>query len=300
MSFISAKLPTRCSLPKLLLLICSLSVSCDAYHPKAYITPLVQPNRQTVEMGTPLELEYSFQTSKDFPGLKKDLIVFCHFLDPHGVIRFVDDHSPPILTNQWKAADRYRYTRTLFIPENIPAGNYTIELGMYTPSGKGEAFALNAKRLSERSYDVGKLQIAAAPVETSDQFLNGWYQVEREPNNIWYHWRWIAKQASLKAKNPRADALLYLKADTDPGRFEEPQNVSVFLENRKLDQFAITTAEPVVKKYLISRYDLGNQENVQLSLEVDKTFMPASDGRSDDKRQLGIRVYCFYLGKARD
>lgn len=251
-------------------------------------------------MGTPLEVEYSFYTAKDYPGLKKDLTVFVHFLDPQRIIRFVDDHTPPQLTNQWKASSTYTYTRTIFIPENIPAGGYTIELGMYTPSGKGEGFALNAKRISDRSYDVGGFHIVKPNVNSQTEYLEGWYEPEREPNNDWYHWRWISSIASMKVANPRADSLLYLKADTDPERFPEPQTVTLFLNQARIDQFSMKGGEPMVKKYVIPKDQLGQKEQVDLKIEVDKTFVPASDGVSTDKRKLGIRVYSLYLGKLKN
>lgn len=299
MNSTSARLAIKQLLRKFFLLLLVLQ-ACDAYHPKAFISPHVQTNKKLVEMGTPVEVEYSFDTAKDYPGLKKDLTVFVHFLDPQGIIRFVDDHVPAQLTNQWKAGSTYTYTRTIFIPENIPAGGYTIELGMYTPSGKGEGFALNAKRISERSYDVGNFRIVKPNVNSQPEYVEGWYEPEREINNDWYHWRWISGIAALRVPNPQADAFLYLKADTDPERFPEPQSVQLSLNQTRVDQFPMEGGEPMVKKYFIPKEKLGQQEKVELKIEVDKTFVPASDGKATDKRKLGIRVYSLYLGKAKD
>ncbi len=39
---------------------------------------------------------------------------------------------------------------------------------------------------------------------------------------------------------------------------------------------------------------------LELKVEVDKTFRPAEDKVSADTRELGIRVYELYLGKAND
>jgi hypothetical protein len=171
---------------------------------------------------------------------------------------------------------------------------------MYTPSGKGERFALNAKRISERSYDVGNFRIVKPNQASQAEYVQGWYQVEREPNNNWYHWRWTTNAATMKVPNPEADALLYLKADTDPERFTEPQNVRIFLNQSEVDQFPMQGGEPMVKKYSISKDRLGAGSQVELKIEVDKTFVPASDGKAKDERRLGIRVYSLYLGKAKD
>lgn len=274
-----------------ILLLALAAGSCDARRPRAYITPGVSFNKPAVRMGTPLEVTYTFRTSSDYTGLKKDLIVFVHFLDPRGAIRFVDDHTPPILTNQWGPGREYAYTRTVFIPDNIPAGEYVVELGMYTPSGKGERFALNAKRLSERSYDVGHVSIQPAGPE--GEFVRGWYDIEREPGNPWEHWRWTAGSAVLRVRNPRADSLLYLKAGTDRSRFAEPQAVVIYLGDKEVDRFRMESSEPAVRKIPVSAAQLGGAETVDLRLEVDHTFTPGGN----DPRALGIRVYSFYLGR---
>jgi hypothetical protein len=267
--------------------------SCDASRPKSYITPRVIFNKASAQMGTPIEVTYSFDTSDDFPGLKKDLTVFVHFLDPSGKIRFVDDHNPPIRTNQWGPARHYSYTRTYFVPENIPAGKYIVELGMYTPIGKGERFVLNAKQLSERSYDVGNIQIEKPSANPEGELVSGWFDLERETNNDWYHWRWIGKTAIAKLPNPHANSLLYLRAEGEPQRFPNEQNVSVYVNGTELDRFSVETAEPFVQKYKIDAESLGTNSAVEVKLEVDQTFVPSAD----DKRELGLRVYCLFLGR---
>jgi hypothetical protein len=278
----------------ILLLLLPIVFSCDASRPKSYITPRVTFNKPSAEMGTPVEVIYSFDTSEDFPGLKKDLTVFVHFLDPSRRIRFVDDHNPPIRTNQWGPGRNYSYTRTYFLPENIPAGKYIVELGMYTPIGKGERFVLNAKQLSERSYDVGTINIQNSTTEP--QLVSGWFDLEREPNNDWYHWRWIGKTAIAKLPNTDANSILYLKAEGEPQRFQTPQNVTVYFNDQELDRFSVESAEPFVRKYKIDTARLESDSTVEVKLEVDQTFVPSEN----DKRELGLRVYCLYLGRAQD
>ncbi len=283
-----------------LLLLLGLLAACDARRPKAYITPEVRFNRRSVEMGAPVEVTYTFRASRDFPGLRKDLVVFVHFIDPSGVIRFVDDHTPAIRTNQWKAASEYSYTRTMFIPENIPAGDYIVELGMYTPMGKGERFVLNAKMRSERTYDLGRLPIHEPEVEKKTEYVQGWYDVEREPNNNWYHWQWTSARAVKRMPNPKAPALLYLSADTDRNRFPDDPRVTVMVGNRVVETFPIDSSEPFVKKYRLDPQSLGQAEMVELSLLIDHTFKPSDDGVSTDSRPLGLRVYSFYLDRESD
>jgi hypothetical protein len=251
-------------------------------------------------MGTPVEITYTFDTSDDFPGLKKDLTIFVHFLDPRNVIRFVDDHHPPTRTNQWLSAGHYTYNRTYFIPENIPEGKYKVELGMYTPSGKGERFVLNAKPLSERSYEVGEIKVVSPSERTQNEYVSGWYDVEKEPDDNWYHWRWTSRSALVRAPNPNRDSYLYIKADTQVSRFQEPPNVTVILNGETLDEFTIESESEFVKRYEIRKAELGSEDQVEIGLTVDQTFTPALAGNSQDIRELGLKVYCVYLGPSRE
>ena len=73
-------------------------VACNWHN--ATVAPKLSINKKTAEMGTPIEVTYSFSTKKDYVALQKDLTVFCHFLDPKKVIRFQDDHQPSIPTSQ--------------------------------------------------------------------------------------------------------------------------------------------------------------------------------------------------------
>ena len=88
---------------------------------KATVVPKVQINKKSAEMGTPIEITYSFSTKKDFVALYKDQTVFVHFIDPKRVRRFQDDHRPPKPTTEWRPNGNYNWTRTVFIPKNIPA-----------------------------------------------------------------------------------------------------------------------------------------------------------------------------------
>ncbi|MCI0444068.1 hypothetical protein L0152_12745, partial [bacterium] len=64
----------------------------------------------------------------------------------------------------------------------------------------------------------------------------------------------------------------------------------------QLDRFSIETAEPFVQKYEIDSARLGTDSTVEVKLEADQTFVPSAS----DERELGLRVYCLYLGKEKD
>jgi hypothetical protein len=289
-----------CSRKIFLAIILSVSffgISCN--RPKATIAPKLTINKKSAEMGTPIEVTYSFSTKKEYVPLNKDLTVFVHFLDPKRVRRFQDDHQPPKPTSEWRSDGNYNYTRTVFIPRNIPAGEYRIEMGIYNPQ-HGDRLVMEAKDADHRSYDMGTLLVEIPPQEPVVQYSQGWYDPEMTPGDIGNHWRWTKKDAVLKVKNPQADALLYVKLDGVPDKFQERQNVTISIGDQVIDTFPITSNEPVMKKYPVAKNVLGDGRMLEVKLSVDKTFIPASDNSSKDTRELGVRVYQLYLGKATD
>jgi hypothetical protein len=266
---------------------------------KATVIPKVQINKRSAEMGTPIEVTYSFSTKPDFVALYKDQTVFVHFIDPKRVRRFQDDHRPPKPTTDWRPNGNYNWTRTVFIPRNIPAGEYSVVVGIYSPT-KGERMILEGKAYGNRSYDMGTLLVEIPPQEPAMQYVSGWYDPETEPADINSAWRWTKKEALLKVRNPGDDSLLYLKVDGVPERFPDGQKLTVMINDHPVDTFPIVSNMPEMKKYSIDKATLGTGKTCDIKLVVDKTFTPASNNISRDTRELGVRVYHIYLGKALD
>ncbi|MCI0411651.1 hypothetical protein L0222_02485 [bacterium] len=266
---------------------------------KATVVPKVQINKGSAEMGTPIEVTYSFATKPEFVALYKDMTVFVHFIDPKRIRRFQDDHQPPKPTREWRPNGNYNWTRTIFIPKNIPAGEYAVVVGIYSPS-KGERMTLEGKPYGNRSYDMGTLLVEIPPQEPAMQYSSGWYDPETDPNDISTSWRWMKKEASVKARNPGGDSLLYLKIAGVPERFSGVQKLSVLVGEHEVETFTIETNMPVIKKYNIDKKVLGPAKQVEIKLAVNDTFTPALDKVSRDTRELGVRVYQVYLGKAID
>jgi hypothetical protein len=138
------------------------------------------------------------------------------------------------------------------------------------------------------------------PQEPILQYSQGWYDPESEPNDVGNYWRWTKKEAILKVKNPNSDALLYVKLDGVPERFPEKQNVTVSVGDHSIDTISIDSNQPILKKYSVAKKLLGSGKMVDVKLAVDRVFVPADDQVSKDNRELGVRVYQLYLGRASD
>jgi len=150
-----------------MILICSFA-ACN--RDKASIIPSVNINKKSAEMGTPIEVTYSFSTKSNYVALSKEMTVFVHFIDPRGNRRFQDDHVPPKPISEWRPDGNYNYTRTVFVPKNIPAGEYSVVAGIYSPR-KEERIVLQAKPYGNRSYEMGILLIEIPPQGPVAQFM---------------------------------------------------------------------------------------------------------------------------------
>jgi hypothetical protein len=87
--------------------------------------------------------------------------------------------------------------------------------------------------------------------------------------------------------------VLYLDLDNPGGVFDEPQQVTVRTGGKTLDQFTLTPKhEKILRKIALPAAALGTDENVDLRIDVDKTFVPNRlSPASKDPRELGVRVF---------
>jgi hypothetical protein len=90
--------------------------------------------------------------------------------------------------------------------------------------------------------------------------------------------------------------LLFLDTD-QPVQLPEPQRAEVHLGSAIIDSFAMTANRRELRRVNIAADQLGHDETVEVTIAVDRTFVPKAlpPLASADARELGIRVFHAYI-----
>lgn len=125
------------------------------------------------------------------------------------------------------------------------------------------------------------------------RYGDGWYDVETNTgidDPEWRSWRWTSKRAACTLENRGRGALLMLRGSVDTSKHDE-QTIVIRLGDYILDEFQPGTAK-FYKEYALTPEQLGNNSEISLVIETDRTFIPSAlDPAVTDHRELGIQVY---------
>ncbi|MDO8600099.1 MAG: Ig-like domain-containing protein [bacterium] len=91
--------------------------------------------------------------------------VFVHFVNSAGQIAFQDDHTPPVLTNQWSGAKNY--TRTVTVPASTAVGTYRIMAGLYDLATGARLTLTPGSGVIADTQDLLRYQIGTLTVSSS-------------------------------------------------------------------------------------------------------------------------------------
>ena len=270
---------------------------CGGSEPAAppVATPSVKFSRPRAALGSPVDVTYRFQVAADAPAFTQDYRVFVHFLDADEERMWTDDHEPPVPTTQWKAGQVVEYTRTLFIPVYPYVGDATVRLGLYSSRDQSR-LTLAGKDMGQASYEVATLTLLPHSENVFLLFKDGWHQAEVAADNATMGWQWSKKTATLSFRNPRKDSTFYLHFD-NPATFAEAQTVVVKVNGTPVETLQVTPRVEQLQRLQLSSAQLGSADMVDITLEVDKTWVPAlvPEANSRDPRELGIRVFHAFV-----
>jgi hypothetical protein len=259
-------------------------------------TPSITLTRTNAAVGSPIDMTYTFAVAPDAPPFAEDYTVFVHVVDKDRDQMWGDDHQPPTPTTQWKAGSTIEYTRTMFVPKFPYVGPAEIQVGLYSVK-TGERLPLAGENTGDRSIRVGsftmELPTAGAVFIV---FKDGWYDAEAS-GDAGVEWQWSKKQGVLSFRNPKRDALFMIELDQPVQASPEPQRVELRLGDAVIDSFSVPTGQRVLRRIPLTAAQMGGGETVDITLTVDKTFMPArvAQLKSLDPRELGVRVFRAFV-----
>ena len=263
---------------------------------KAVATPTVTLASPNVAVGSPLDVNYRFVVASDAPAFAEDYMVFVHFLDADGELMWTDDHLPPTPTSQWKPGSTIEYSRTLFVPKFPYVGETRVEVGVFS-SKTGARLPLSGTTRGQHAYTVATFNLRLQSDNLFVMFRDGWHETEVADESSGIEWQWSKKEGTFSFRNPRRDTVLFLQTD-QPVTAIGPQRVDVRIGAAVIDSFTVTPGAPRdLRRINISASQLGDGDTVEMTIAVDKTFVPASipEMRSTDARELGIRVFRAFV-----
>jgi len=259
-------------------------------------TPTVTISTKTAAIGSPIEMQYRFAVAADAPAVNEDYWVFVHFIDSDGELMWTDDHEPPTPVRQWKPGQTVEYTRTMFIPKFPYVGQTRVEIGLYSP-GSGERLAMTGKTPGQRSYEVGAFDMRLESDDLFVIFRDGWHATEVAGEAAGLTWQWSRKDATLTFPNPKRVVELFLQLDQPVAAFSMPQQVEIKTATEAVDRFPLPPGRTELRRVKLSAGQLGTADTVELTLSVDRTFVPATlpELKINDPRELGVRVFRAFV-----
>jgi hypothetical protein len=257
-------------------------------------TPSLTLGHEKVPLGSPVDMTFKFVVAAG-ATFSENYRVFVHVVDADEELIWADDHDPPVPTSQWKPGQTVEYTRTVFAPIYPYVGEASIQIGLYSLANQ-KRVPLAGEDIGQRAYRVARMQLAPQTENVFVIFKDGWHQAETAEHNATVEWHWTKKQATLAFKNPKKDCVFYLQLDNPGGVFEEQQEVTVGLGSEVLERFTVTPKQVILRKIPIPSGKLGSADLAQLTLSVDKTFVPSERSASTkDPRELGVRVFHAFI-----
>ncbi len=275
-----------------------LAAACGRTQPPE--TPVasaaVTMTRSDAAIGMPIEMSYRFVVAGNAPKIAEDDTVFVHFLDADGEMMWTDDHQPPVPTSQWKPGQTIEYTRTMFVPKFPYSGDASVVIGLYSPKTNARV-PLSAETRGQHEYTVAKFSLHPQTDNLYVVFKDGWHETEVAEQVAGLEWQWSKKTATLAFRNPMRDVVFYLLCDQPVQGLGAPQHVELRIGEMTIDRFELPAGPRELRKVDLTAAQLGTGETVEVTVAVDRTFVPATitQLKNSDSRELGIRVFRAYV-----
>ncbi len=272
--------------------------ACRRHQPAAppVASAMVTFAQVRLPLGSPVEVTYRFQVEPNAPAFDDNYSVLVHFLDADDELMWTDDHQPSVATSQWKPGQVIEYKRTLFVPTNYPyVGQASVRVGLYSLKTQ-KRLSLAGESAGQLEYKVASLQLLPHSENVFMLFKDGWHPTETAANNSSVEWQWTKKVATITFRNPKKQSTFYLHAD-NPAAYAQPQVVTLKVNGQQVDTIPVTPRQEFIHKTTLSPAQLGTNDMVEVTLDVDKTWVPSQvpGSNNHDPRELGLRVFHAFV-----
>ena len=251
----------------------------------------------SMPVGSPFDLGYTWTPNEGFTPPADDYRVFVHIQDPDGNIIAQDDHFPPLPTSQWVPGQPINYRRWVYLGPDVRLDYFDFFIGLHDDDG--QVAVMHEGRFQNRAL------VSSVIVRNDDQggvpvYVEGFEERETSlTSDDPYHrqWQWMGRRGTVAFGNPRGPATLHLRALSPVDFLEgQTQTITVKIGDREISSFERTESTPFLMLIEIPGEGLGDGDWVDLTLEVDKVFVPAQvEPGSDDIRELGLQIHWMYL-----
>lgn len=289
-----------CAAHVLMFLVGMAAVGCGGEEPRRTVDASVTIELpDSVPAGSPFDIGYTWTPGERFEAPADDFRIFVHLVDPDGKFIAQDDHFPPLPTSQWSAGETVEYRRDwIYLDPDLRLDYVDFYIGMY--DDEGQVGTMHEGRFQNRPLTHSVI------VRTNDQggipvYVEGFQDREMSltVEDVYrQEWRWMGRRGVVAFGNPRGPSTLHLRAVSPVDVLEGgTQTVTIKVGERVIGQYEATDSSPHMMRFEVLGEGLGDGDWVELTIEVDKQFVPALvDEGSDDIRELGLQIYWMYLG----
>ena len=268
-------------------LACCVSASACADRDPLTAEASALLHRDNVALGAPVDITLRFRLARGAAPLDASHRVLLRFLFDDGSVMASYDHDPPKPAGEWRPETPVTYTRRIFVPDIPYVGDVTVVVGLVSASGKRPL--LSGKEVGDRMYEVARFKLHAQ--RTLVALLDGWHAQEGAGEG---GYRWTQSRATLTFRNPRLDSVLHLRLNAEPDVVPTPQHASLLIGGHAVHTFPVAVTQTDYQIPL-SAADFGTDDEVVMTIAVDKTFVRSRVHKGRDHRELGVRVYNIFL-----
>ncbi|MBN1549996.1 hypothetical protein JW979_00945 [bacterium] len=262
------------------------------------ISPDISIETSRVYGNSLLHATYRWKTGTTFLPPDGSLMAKVHFTDDKGNILIQDDHSLLLQgIKDWKPDQTYDYKRIVYIPLIPRITKLDILIGVYQPDDDTRFF-LEATPAVRDKYKVGEITVYPPRnpedlPEAKIEFGEGWHNAEFNTADK-SKWRWMAGKAVCRLKNPHRNAELFLRGWIPTEDLGQPSNITILINGEPFRTYENYKGNFDILES-ISQSMFNDQDMIELTIETDKTYVPAEIGKNDDQRRLGIMVRIMYF-----